>query len=118
MKSRDTDPEEDSTQGVERKTHKNRDLVTLSLHNIGSNRGEEKVATTEVDDLKTSRLKLSDVENCLEMLVENIEKAVTETPQEEERDDEGEGEDEGFASEESRRKRRGSERNSTASHFE
>lgn len=118
MTLRNTDPEEDSTQGIERKAHKNGDLVTLSLHNLSSNRGEEKVATTEVDDLKTGRLKLGDLENRLEMLVENIEKAVTETPQEEERDDEGEREDEGFASEESRRKRRSSERKSAASHFE
>lgn len=68
--------------------------------------------------MKTSRLKLGDVENSLEMLVENIEKSITETPEEEERDDEGEREDERFAPEKSACQRRSRERDAATSHFE
>jgi hypothetical protein len=82
-------PEENCTETVERKTHKNGDLITLSLHDLSGNRREEEITATKVDDLKTSRLKLGDFEDRLEMFVENIEETITETPEEEEGDDEG-----------------------------
>jgi hypothetical protein len=65
-------PEEDSTQAVKRKPHKNSNLVPLSFHNLSGNRREEQVAATEVNNLKAGRLKLGDIEDSLEMLVEDI----------------------------------------------
>ena len=66
-------PEEDSAEGVETETHENGDLVSLSLHDFSSNWREEQVTTTEVDDLETGGLKLGDIEDSLEMLVQDIE---------------------------------------------
>lgn len=77
MRSR---PEHDGTKGVERETHEDGDLVTLALHDFGGNGREKEVTTTEVDDLETSRLKLGDTKDRLEVLVEDIEKTVGETP--------------------------------------
>jgi hypothetical protein len=111
-------PEEDSTKRVERKTHQDGLLVTAALKDFGGNGREEEVTTTEVHDLETSGLETADAENSLEMLVEDIEKTVGETPEEEERDDEGEGEDESATSQVAACQLRGSSRNSTTSHCE
>ena len=81
-------PEEDGTERVERETHQNSDLVTLSLEDLSGDWGKAEVTTTEVHDLKTGGLELGDTEDSLEVLVENIEKTVRETPEEEERGDE------------------------------
>jgi hypothetical protein len=76
-------PEQDSAKRVERKTHQDSLLVTASLKNLGGNGREEEVTTAKVHDLKTSGLETADAENGLEMLVEDIEKTVGETPIEE-----------------------------------
>ena len=110
-------PEENCTETVERKTHENGDLVTLSLHNLSGNGGEEEVTATKVDDLKASRLELCDLEDSLEMLVEDIEETITETPEEEEGDDEGERKYQCLSSQETRSEGRSGDRNS-ASHCE
>jgi hypothetical protein len=87
-------PEHDGTDGVEGKTHQNTDLVTESLENLSSDGGEDEVTTSKVHDLETGGLELCNTENILEMLVQDIEETVRETPEEEERSDEGNGEDE------------------------
>jgi hypothetical protein len=66
-------PEHDSTEGVERETHEDSGLVALALEDFGGDRREAEVTTTEVHDLETGRLKLGDVEDDLEVLVEHIE---------------------------------------------
>lgn len=88
-------PEQNSTERVESETHQDSELVTASLENLGGNGREEEVTATKVHDLQASGLELCDAEDGLEMLVEDIEKTVGETPEEEEGDDEGEGVDEG-----------------------
>jgi len=93
-------PEHDSTDRVERKTHQDTDLVAESLEDLSSDGGEDEVTTTEVHDLETRRLELGNAKDILEMLVQDIEKTVRETPEEEERGDEGDGEDELLSSEE------------------
>lgn len=92
-------PEEDGAERVEEETHKDGDLVTLALHDLSSNGRVEEVTATEVHDLQTGGLELRDTKDSLEMLVQDIEKAVRETPEEEERGDEGDGVDELAASE-------------------
>lgn len=69
-------PEKDGAETVEGEAHENGDFVTFSLHDFGCDRGEEEVAASEVDDLKTGGLEFGDVEDGLEMFVENIEEAV------------------------------------------
>jgi len=110
-------PEQDSAKRVERKTHQDSLLVTASLKDLSGNGREEEVTTTKVHDLETGGLKTADAENGLEMLVEDIEKTVGETPEEEEGDDEGEGEDEGATFEVAACQLRSSSGNS-ASHVE
>ncbi len=72
--------------------------------------------TTEVHDLKTGRLKLRDLEDILEMLVEDIEETVGKSPEEEKRCDECDREDERLASQISALDWRNVHRNTTASH--
>lgn len=50
--------------------------------------------TAEIHNLQAGRLEFRDIEHFLEVLVEYIKQAITETPQEEERSDEGDWEDE------------------------
>lgn len=69
-------------------------LVALPLQDFSSNGREEKVTTSEVHDLKTSGLKLGNAEDSLEVLVEDIEEAVGESPQEEQGGDQSNWEDE------------------------
>jgi len=111
-------PEEDGSQRVKRKAHKYCDLVAFALHDFSSNGREQEVTTAEVNNLKTGRLELGDVEDGLEMLVEHIKKAITEPPEEEQADDEGEREDECLSTKESRSESWSSEGNSAASHCE
>jgi len=91
-------PEQNSTERVESETHQDSELVTAALENLSSDGREEEVTATKVHDLQASGLELCDTEDGLEVLVEDIEKTVGETPEEEEGDDEGEGEDEGATS--------------------
>jgi len=70
-------------------------LVTVSPHDFSSNRREQKVTSSKISDLQTSRFKLGDAEDSLEVRIENIKETITETPEEEERDDEAKGEPEG-----------------------
>lgn len=109
-------PEHNSTDGVERETHKDTDLVTKALEDLSSDGREDEVTTTEVHDLETGRLELCDTEDILEMLVQDIEKTVRETPEEEERGDEGNGEDELLASEETTSDGGGCDGNTAACH--
>ena len=62
-------------------------------------------------------MELGDTEDGLEMLVEDVEQAITKAPKEEERYDEANGEDQSSSSEKARRKRRRTDRNSTTGHF-
>jgi len=78
-------PEEDGTERVKAETHDDGDLVTLALEDLSGDGREDEVTTTEVHDLETGRLELCDSENILEVLVQDIEKTVRETPEEEER---------------------------------
>jgi len=109
-------PKQDSAKRVKRKTHQDGLLVASSLKDLSSNGREEEVTTTKVHDLETSGLETADAENGLEMLVEDIEKTVGETPEEEERDDESEGEDKGATFQVAACQLRGSRGDSTASH--
>ena len=104
MRSR---PESDGSDRVQGESHKNSDLVALTSHDLCSDRRVDEVAATEVHDLKASTLQLGDPEDILEMLVEDIEETVRETPEEEERDDQGEGKDESLSLEEARGERGG-----------
>ena len=81
-------PEENGTERVEGETHQDGDLVTLSLEDLSGNWRVAEVTTTEVHDLEASGLELGNAEDSLEVLVENIEETVRETPEEEERCDE------------------------------
>jgi len=83
-------PEEDSTERVETETGNDGDLVSLSLQDFGSDGRVCKVTNTKVGGLKTGRLSSRDLENVLEVLVQDIEKTVGETPKEEERGNEDE----------------------------
>lgn len=109
-------PEHDSTDGVERETHKDTDFVTEALQDLSGNGGEEEVTTTEVHDLETSGLELGDTEDILEVLVQDIKKTVRETPEEEERGDEGDGEDELLSCKETTSDGGGSDGDTAASH--
>lgn len=109
-------PEHDSTDGVKRKTHKDTDLVTEALQDLSGDGREEEVTTTKVHDLKTGGFELGDTEDILEMLVQDIEKTVRETPEEEQRGDEGDGEDELLSSKETTSDGGGSDGNTAASH--
>jgi len=80
-------PEHNRTDAIESETHKDSDFVTLALHNLSCDGGEEEVTTTEVHDLKTGRLEFGDSEDILEMLVKDIEETVGESPEKEERCD-------------------------------
>lgn len=66
-------PEKDGTERVQSETHKDRNLVALALEDFGSDGRKAEITTTKVHDLETSRLKTSDTEHGLEMLVEDIE---------------------------------------------
>lgn len=88
-------PEQNSTERVESETHQDGELVAAALEDLSGNGREEEITATKVHDLQASGLELCDAEDGLEMLVEDIEKTVGETPEEEEGDDEGEGVDEG-----------------------
>lgn len=81
-------PKHDGAERVERETHKDGELVALPLQNLSSDRGVKKVTTAKVHDLETGRFELCDAKDSLEVLVEDIEKTVRETPQEKEGDDE------------------------------
>jgi hypothetical protein len=109
-------PEHDSTDRVERKTHKDTDLVTEALQDLSGDGREDEVTTTEVHDLETGGLELCDTEDILEMLVQDIEKTVRETPEEEQRGDEGDREDELLSSEEATSDGGSSDGNTAASH--
>lgn len=109
-------PEEDGSKRVESETHENRDLVALALENFSGNGRKAEVTTAEVHDLETGRLETRNAENCLEMLVEDIEKTVRETPEEEERDDQAQRVDELLAAEISAGNARDIGWNSTTSH--
>ena len=109
-------PEHDSTDGVQRKTHKNTDLVTETLQDLSGDGREDEVTTTKVHDLKTGGFELCDAEDILEMLVQDIEKTVRETPEEEQRGDEGDGEDELLSSKETTSDGGSSDGNTAASH--
>jgi hypothetical protein len=111
-------PEEDCAKGVEGETHQNGNLIAFALHDFGCDRREEEVASSKIDDLQTGGLEFGDVEDSLEMLVEDVKEAITETPEEEEGYDEREREDESFAPEEAACERRSSERYAAACHFE
>lgn len=76
-------------------------------------RGEEEVSTTKVHDLETSRFELRDSQDILEVLVENIEQSVGESPEEEERDDQAEREDQGPSREVAACNSRGTEHSTT-----
>jgi hypothetical protein len=78
-----TYPEEDGPQGVEGKAHEYGDFVAFALHDFCCDGRKEKVAATEVDDLKTGGLELGDVEHGLKVFIQDIEEAITETPEEE-----------------------------------
>jgi len=66
--------------------------------------------------LKTGGLELCDTEDILEMLVQDIEKTVRETPEEEQGGDEGDGEDELLSCEEATSDGGSSDGNTAASH--
>lgn len=83
-------PEEDSTERIERETHDDRDLVTVLLHDLSRDGREAEITATEISDLKTGRFELGNVQVVLEVLVQDIEQTVSETPQEEEGGDEDE----------------------------
>lgn len=80
-------PEHDGTDGVEREAHQDCDLVTLPFQDLSSHGRVEEVATPKVHDLKACRLELGYAQYSLEVLVEDIEETVGETPEEEEGDD-------------------------------
>lgn len=109
-------PEEDGTKRVESETHDDGDLVTLALEDLSGNGREDEVTTTEVHDLETGRFELCDSEDILEVLVQDIEKTVRETPEEEERCDKAEREDEPLASQEATLNGGNVHRNSTTTH--
>ena len=109
-------PEEDGTKRVESKTHDDSDLVTLTLEDLSSDGREDEVTTTEVHDLETGRFEPCDSEDILEVLVQDIEKTVRETPEEEERCNKAEREDEPLASQEATLNGGNVHRNSTATH--
>lgn len=72
-------PEHESADGVERET----EVDTLLVAEAGdddSNDGREDDVSAEVGDLEEGRLKLGDSEEGLEVLVEDIEKSVRESP--------------------------------------
>jgi len=109
-------PEEDGTERVEAEAHDDGSLVTPALEDLSGNGREDEVTTTEVHDLKTGRLKPCDTQDVLEVLVQDIEQTVRETPEEEQRCDEAEREDEPLASEEATLNGGYVHRNSTATH--
>jgi hypothetical protein len=83
-------PEEDGAERVEAETHDDGELVSAALQDFTGDGGVGKVTDTKVGDLETGRLELGDAEDILEVLVEDVEETVRETPQEEERGDEDE----------------------------
>jgi len=109
-------PEEHGTKRVETKTHDDGDLVTLALEDLSGDGREDEVTTTEVHDLETGRFELCDSEDILEVLVQDIEKTVRETPEEEERSDKAKREDEPLAGQEATLNGGNVHRNSTATH--
>jgi len=78
-----------SSDRVQGKSHENGELVALTSHDLCSDGCVAEVSTTEVHDLKASALQLGDPKDILEVLVEDIEETVRETPEEKERDDQG-----------------------------
>jgi len=109
-------PEHNSTDGVERKTHEDTDLVTETLQDLSGDGGENEITASKVHYLKTGGLELCDTEDILEMLVQDIEKTVRETPEEEQGGDEGDGEDELLSCEEATSDGGSSDGNTAASH--
>jgi hypothetical protein len=83
-------PEEDGPERVEAETHDDGEFVSPALQHFTSDGGVGKVTDTEIGDLKTCGLELGDAEDSLEVLVEDVEETVGETPQEEEGGDEDE----------------------------
>lgn len=110
-------PEHDRTDRVESQTHEDTDLVTEALQNLSSNGGEQKVTSTEIHDLQTGGFELCNAQDILEVLVQDIEKTVRETPEEEQGGDEGDGEDELLASQETTSEGCSSDGDTAASHF-
>jgi hypothetical protein len=109
-------PEEHGTKRVEAEAHDDSDLVTLALEDLSGDGREDEVTTTEVHDLETGRFELCNSEDILEVLVQDVEKTVRETPEKEERGDEAKREDEPLASEEATLNGGNIHRNSTATH--
>jgi hypothetical protein len=83
-------PEEDGPERVEAETHDDGELVSAALQHFTGDGGVGKVTDTEVGDLETGGLELGDTEDILEVLVQDVEETVGETPQEEEGGDEDE----------------------------
>ena len=69
-------PEHDGTYRVESQAHQDSDFVAFALEDLGSDGSIAEVASAEVHDLQAGRLEFGDAEDGLEMLVEDIEKAV------------------------------------------
>ena len=90
-------PEKDGTGRVQGETHDDGEFVAAALQDFGGDGREGKVTDTKVGGLETGRLDLGDAEDVLEVLVEDIEETVCETPEEEEGGDETEGPDWGSA---------------------
>lgn len=111
-------PEEDCTERVESETHNDRELVALAAKDLSSDRGEEEVTATEVHDLETSRLEPCNTEHILEMLVQDIEKTVRETPEEEEGCNQDQREDQSLSSKEPALHRGGIHGNAAARHLD
>jgi len=90
-------PEQDGAQRVEAQAHQDGELVAAPLEHLGGDGREEEVAASEVHDLEPCRLELGDVQHGLEVLVQHVEEAIGESPEEEQRDDQGERENQGPA---------------------
>lgn len=74
---------------IETETHVDSLFVTELAHDDSSRVGPDQVGS-KVGGLKTSRLELGDSKDGLEVLVQDVEETVGETPEEEEGGDESE----------------------------
>jgi hypothetical protein len=77
-------PEEDGTNGVEGESHEDGGAVAEPGSDEGGGEAEDEVGA-EVADLDQGRLELADTERVLNLLVENIDEGVRETPEEAEK---------------------------------
>lgn len=109
-------PEENGSERVKSKPHEDCNFVAFAFEDLGGDWRETKIATTEVHNLETGRFETRYTEDGLEMLVEDIEEAVRETPEEEEGDDQTQRIDEFLAAEISTGDARDIRGNATTSH--